>query len=934
MTLKCPKCHFDNPDDTIYCGKCATTLKPSEEISAPTETLETPMGVLTRGSTVAGRYEVIEELGRGGMGVVYKAKDTKLKRTVALKFLSPELVRNIEAKERLIHEAQAASALDHSNICTVYEIDEDKGQMFIAMAYIEGQGLREKIKKGPLKLDEALDIALHVAEGLHEAHEKGIVHRDIKSANIMLTAKDQAKIMDFGVAKLSGRTRFTRTGTTMGTIAYMSPEQAHGERVDHRTDIWSLGVVLYEMVTGQLPFKGEYEQAVVYSILNEEPEPITGLRTGVPMELERIVNKTLAKSPNERYQHADELSVDLRTLRNKLPDLVSSSVMSRPVPSIPRPRKIQWSLLWKISAAVISVIAIVALWSVWRASQSVQKPVSRFTINLPLGEALVGPGSSIALSRDGKNVVYIGKRGDIAKLYLRPIDEFESRPIPGTEGATAPFFSPDGKWVGFFTGDKLKKVSLLGGSPQDICNIETGFEAFGACWDKDNTIFFTDQVTLGLRRVPVLGGIPEPVTAPLEQVKQEFEGTYCLPQVLPGGKAILYSVTEKLMKSKIAVYSLETKEYKFLIEGSNARYAPTGHLIYARGGDLLAVPFDLKKLKVTGTPLPVIEGVLRSQYGTAHFDVSGNGVLVYVPGRDVVPKRSIIWADRRGEVKPLAQMTAGSHGCRLSPDGKHLVFKKGRSLWLYELERESVIRFTDDESVEWWPLWTPDSKRVVFNSNLHGGSVLNLYWRPIEGGQAERLTESKYYQQPQSWSADGKELFFTQGPHPKTGVDIWMLPFDGERKPRPLLQTRFNEFHPVISPDGNWLAYGSDETGRWEVYVQPYPGLGTTTRISTDGGCEPLWSPDGRELYYRNPSGKKMMAVSFITEPNLRIGKPEFLFEGEYFLCSYWGRSYDLAPDGEQFLLITGIEQQLDSKHYNVVINWFEELKHLVPTKE
>lgn len=928
--MKCPECHSENPDTTRFCGDCGTRLRPPEDITgAPTKTMQTPIKGFATGSTIAGKYEILEELGKGGMGVVYKAKDTKLNRTVALKFLVPELTRHKEAKERFIHEAQAASSLDHPNICTVHEIDEAEGQMFIAMACVEGQSLQERIQKGPMKLDEALDTAIQATSGLHEAHENGIVHRDIKSANIMVTAKGQAKIMDFGVAKFAERTRFTQTGTTMGTIAYMSPEQAQGEKVDRRTDIWSMGVVLYEMVTGQLPFKGDFEQAVVYSILNEEPEPITGLRTGVPMELERIINKSLAKNPDERYQHADDLLVDLRTLRNKLPDLVSSSAISRPIPTVTKPRKIQKSLLWKFAAASIAVIAIILLWNTWRTRQPVQKPVSRFTINLPLGETLTGPGSSIALSRDGKNVVYVGRSGNTAKLYLRPIDEFESKPIPGTEGATAPFFSPDGKWVGFFTEDKLKKVSLMGGAPLDICNLESGFDKFSASWEEDGTIIFPDPVTLGFRRISSVGGKPEAFISPLKNTEGIYEGSYSHPQILPGGKAVLISVIKAAVEiGRIAVYSLDTGEYISLVDGSHPRYIPTGHLIYALAGNILSVPFDLKKLEISGTPIPVVEDVLMERNGTAHFGVSENGDFVYVPGKRDVPKWGMVWVDRTGKITPLSASLAGAHGQRISSDGKRLVFKKDKNLWLYEFERDTVLRFTDDESENWWPLWTPDNKSVIFNEVRDG--TWDLFWKSAEGGPVELFAKTDYAPQPQSWSSDGKKLVFTQGPHPKNGIDIWILPFDGDRTPRPLIQTRYNEFHPTFSPDGRWLAYASDETGSWEIYVRPYPSLDTVTRISTDGGCEPLWAPDGREIFYRDKTGNKMMAASITTEPTLQVGKPEQLFEGNYFLCSYWGRVYDISLDGEKFLMVSETEQELEPRHYHVVLNWFEELKQII----
>lgn len=933
--MKCPKCHYKNPANTRFCGDCGAKLRPDKKVTTSlTKTLKIPMKALTRGSTFAKKYEVIEELGIGGMGVVYKAKDTKLKRTVALKFLSPELTRNKEAKERFVHEAQAASALDHPNICTIHEIDESKKQMFIAMAYIDGQSLNEKIKQRPLKLEKALDIAMQVASGLQEAHEKKIVHRDIKSANIMVAAKGQAKIMDFGVAKLAGQTKFTKTGTTIGTIAYMSPEQAHGEKVDFRTDIWSLGVVLYEMVTGQLPFKGDHEQAVVYSILNEEPEPITGLRTGVPMELERIVNKALAKKMNERYQHADDLLVDLRILRNKLPDLIRSSEIVRPLPFTRQPWQLQRKLLWKILAGTISVIAIIILLSVWLPRRPPQGPVSRFAINLPQGETLVGPGSAVALSHDGKQVVYVSKQGNTTQLYLRPIDEFEAKPISGTVGAKAPFFSPDDKWVGFFADDKLKKVSLLGGSPQDICKADY----FGGSWGSDDTIVFADVSKKGLWQVPSVGGKPEQLTTWKKLSKKRLAGGHVFPQILPGGKAILYTVIGKFERDfQIAVHSIEKGEQKVIIEqGSHARYLPTGHLVYSLAGDLMAVRFDLKKLEITGTPIPLLEGVQMGQEGTAHFSVSENGVLGYIPGGALIPPGMLIWMERTGKIEPLRRSAISSYQPRISPDGINLVFQNAEgglpSLWLYELKRGTLRRFTDDKSAEQWPLWTLDGRQIVFNSNLYGGEWANLYWKPADGsGQAERLTYGNYHQQAQSWTPDGKELAFTQGNDPKN-LDIWILPFDGNWTPRPLIQTRFSEFHPSFSPDGRWLAYTSNETGRWEVYVRPYPGPGSATQVSTNGGAEPVWAPDGRELFYRVLSGNKMMAISIVTEPTFRVvGKPTLLFEGNYYPCSAFGRSYDLTSDGRRFLLIAGSRQQSLPTQYNIVLNWFEELKRLVP---
>ncbi|MCK4546379.1 MAG: serine/threonine-protein kinase [Candidatus Eisenbacteria sp.] len=418
------------------------------------------------GKTIS-HYKILEKLGEGGMGVVYKAEDTKLQRTVALKFLPPALTIDPDAKERFIYEARAASALDHQNICTIYEINEADEQTFIAMAHIQGQTLKEKIRSGPLKLDEALDIGIQIAEGLREAHRKGIVHRDIKSANIMVTDDGQAKIMDFGLAKLTGRTNLTKEGTTLGTVGYMSPEQARGEAVDHRTDIWSLGILVYEMVTGRLPFRGDYEQAVVYSILNEEPEPMTALRTGVPMELERIVAKAMAKTPGERYQHVDEIPVDLRAIK-MMPSGVSSSYSSMinvSRASASRPTRWKRAIPWAL-VVLLGITAGVACRRLWGRAPEGSSAVRRLTLRLPDTEPLwLSLGfqePSMALSPDGTELVYVAYRDGARQLYLREMDQFDARPIPGTEDGRNPIFSPDGEWIAFFTGGKLKKISLSG----------------------------------------------------------------------------------------------------------------------------------------------------------------------------------------------------------------------------------------------------------------------------------------------------------------------------------------------------------------------------------------------------------------------------------------------------------------------------------------
>jgi len=926
MVTKCPKCQFDNPEDTRFCGNCAAPLKPGKDIQvSPTKTLQTPIKEFSKGSTVASKYEVIEELGRGGMGVVYKAKDTKLKRTVALKFLSPELTRDKEAKERFVHEAQAASALDHPNICTVYEIDEDQGQMFIAMAYIEGQSLREKAKAGPLKLDDALGIAIQVGQGMHEAHEKEVVHRDIKSANVMVTAKGQAKIMDFGVAKLAGQTRFTRTGATMGTAAYMSPEQARGEKVDYRTDIWSLGVVLYEMVIGQLPFKGDHEQAVMYSILNEEPEPMTGLRTGVPMELERIVSKALTKDSAARYQHADDLLVDLRLLRDNIAAFLKSPIVKVPAISKPQPKRWKRVLPW-ILAALMAAFAVTAYQKLEYLISSAGGDVTRFPLAIPSSQRFVsatGPG--IALSPDGKSLVYTGQGEVRRQLYVRKMDQLEASPLPGTEGAYAPFFSPDSQWVGFFSGNKLKKVALAGGPPLTI--IEGSGNYKGASWGQNDIIIFGVPGS-GLSQVSSSGGTPQTVTTP--DVEKGEHG-HRWPDILPGGKAALFTIWRGgLEDASIGLADLETGEVKLLLKGVTSLYAPAGHIVYGGAdGSLLAVPFDLKQLKVAGPVILLLDNINVKNGGSADFAFSRNGSLVYFTGS--ASNRTLVLTDRQGHEQSLTKEQRIFRAPCFSPGGKRVAVgiynKGGYDIWVYELEQGPLTRLTF-EGDGWYPRWTPDGQRVAFCSNRAG--TYDLYWKQADGSSAaEPLLIAEFPQYEISFSPDNKLLVYREI-HPDTGRDIWILPLEGERKPQPFLQTSFNEFTPILSPDGRWLAYTSDESGLTEIYVRAFSDSGGGRwQVSTGGGTEPLWSRGGRELFYR--SGDNIMSAAIETEPIFKVQTRKVLFE-DIYVRNYSHTNYDIHPDNKRFVMIKSPLEM--STEMIVVLNWFEELNRLVPTEK
>ncbi len=864
-------------------------------------------------------YKILEKLGEGGMGVVYKAEDTKLKRIVALKFLSA-IALGGEEKSRFLREAQAAAALNHPNICTIYAIDEVDGQMFIAMEFIEGQSVLEKIVgahgRVPLPIDEAIKFAMQVADGLQAAHEKGITHRDIKSANVMITEKSQVKIMDFGLAKLArGGTMLTKEGMTLGTAAYMSPEQARGEVVDHRTDIWSLGVVLYEMISGRLPFQGEYESAMMYSILNEEPEPLTSLRSNVPMELERVVAKMLAKNPTARYQHVDELPVDLKSI-----DLSATGTSRISMAKVTRqpekqsafwPRAIPWGIAILFAAALIAILVL---------QRSTPAPMKRWNINLPesapiapIGSAPLGIGRpALALSPDGANLVYVADLAGRTQLYRRPMDQFEAVPIPGTDGAYHPFFSPDGQWIGFFAGNEMKKVSILGGGPVLLCEVTNHR---GASWGPDGRIIFSHHQGNTLSWISASGGAP--------QVLVEKQPIYSWPEILPGGKAVLVS---DFLDLGISIILLGTGEKKTLLDrGNNPRYISTGHLVYAQSGKLEAVPFDLDKLKVTGSPVPVLDNVrMEAMMGATQYAISNDGALIYLPGV-FQGESKLIWLDRKGHAEEL-QFPAETYGAfQLSPDGKRLAIQvqnTKQEVWIFDLLRGSRSKLTIEGNNR-IPVWTPDGRWVTFSSDRAG--AYNIFMQSADGsGEIKQLTKSDTSHSPNSWSPDGKLLAFVER---TLSLDIYLLSMNGESKKHPFATNRFYEAGASFSPDGRLITYTSDEQGQYEVYVQPYPQTGERWQISTEGGEEPVWSRSSHELFYRN--GSKWMAVSYSTNPKFSAELPKLLFEGDYLNVP--GPSYDVSPDGRRFLLLKSSEEPSRQTQLNVVTNWFEELKRKAP---
>ncbi len=895
--------------------------------------------------TRLGPYEILSPLGAGGMGEVYRARDPRLGREVAVKVLPSAFSGDPERLARFEREAQLLASLNHPNIAAIHGLEESNGVRYLVLELVPGETLAELLAAGPLTTEAALGISRQIAEALEAAHEKGIAHRDLKPANVKVTPEGKVKVLDFGLAKAfagdSSATDLsqsptvtrgaTREGVVLGTAAYMSPEQARGKPLDKRTDIWSFGCVVYEALTGRQAFSGETVSDTIAAILGRDPD-WQALPETTPANIQLLLRRCLQKDVTRRLRDIGDARIEIEERLNSSGALLPSTAGISAPKRGRRQRAVSWSL------AVLAALSIgVALWSLMRAPRTPTRSIARVVVPLPPTDRLaLGALPVIALSSDGTRLVYVANHGGSTHLYVRSIDRFEAALVPGTDGAESPFFSPDGQSVGFFAEGKLKKVSLSGGAPLTLCSAPVNR---GGSWGLDDSIIFAPSITWGLFRVSSAGGTPKPLTVP-DRKKGEYGHRW--PEILPGGKAVLFTVWTgtSFDDARIAVVSLETGERRVLIEGGTyARYVPSGHLVYARAGGLLAVPFDLNRLEVTGPSVSIFEGVsMNPTFGGAEFSSSADGSLAYVPGGLRVGEETLVWVDRKGVAQTLPAPPRGYMSPRLSPDGQRLavaIVGTNIGLWIYDLARGTLTRLIASGPIP-FPIWTPDGKHLTFTSAL--GGALNLYWMPADGsGAAEPLTRSEDAQWPGSWSPNGQVLAFTEA-DPTTGYDIWVLGLDGDpstplgagRKARPFLQTASNEYLPMFSPDGRWLVYGSDESGRQEIYVRPFPGPGGKLQISTEGGTELMWARNGRELFYRN--GDKMMAVAVETKPTFAAAKPKLLFEGHYEPGVFaYEPNYDVAPDGQRFLMIKGSEQESAATQINVVENWSEELRRLAP---
>lgn len=897
-----------------------------------------------------GPYEIVSPLGAGGMGEVYRARDKRLGRDVALKVLPEAFASDSQRMVRFEREAKVLASLNHPNIAALYGFEESDGARALVMELVEGPMLAERIKQGPIALEEALPIAKQIVEALEYAHERGVIHRDLKPSNVKLTEDGQVKLLDFGLAKaLEGETveeelqnsptlsaAATRAGVMLGTAAYMAPEQARGKRLDRRADIWTFGCVLYEMLTGRGAFDGETTSDILACVIRAEPDWAL-LDGSVPPRIRELIRRCLQKDLKQRLQAIGEARIAIDAAVSAVPEAAEASTVGKTKPRALLHRVLPWAI------AAIAIAAALGVGGLYlRNSQLEPRPLMRASILLP--EPLAGvfsanPGSPIALSPDGSRLVFVGAPvGKPAQLYLRELDQQAATLIPNTEEATEPFFSPDGQWIGFFSNGKMRKVSIHGGPATAVCD---GPIPHGASWVIDEAIIYAPDLGSGLMRVSPGGGTPQALTTPNTKEK---ELSHRWPQLLPGNKAVLFTIQVTTQSSyedaHIAVLSLQTGKWRTLIEGgSYARYVPSGHIVYAHAGVLMAVPFDVASLQVTGTPAPAQQGVVTTAAtsGGAEYDVADSGLLVYVPGSARPPGRVLVWVDRQGVSKELAAPVNAYVTPRISPDGKFLAVQilsggGSQDIWIYEFARNTLTRFTFTESA--LPLWTPDGRKLIYRRRTPSFSFLS---KLADGsGGEERLLGDDFDDAsaiPDSVSPDGKTLLFSrQGSTGAKETDA--LALDGSGKIQPVLRSTFNQSQVQFSPDGHWVVYTSNESGRDEIYVQPFPATGGKWMISNGGGVYPLWARNGREIFFR--SEDKVMSVPVETQPTFKPGTPRMLFQGGGYRAlaagSYLGTgNYDVSPDGQHFLMIKEQEALPTSKELGVVVHWTDELKRIAP---
>lgn len=893
-----------------------------------------------------GPYEILSPLGAGGMGEVYRARDTRLGRDVAIKVLPAHLSANLDLKQRLEREAKAISSLNHPHICTLHDVGSQDGVDFLVMEHLEGETLADRLHRGALALDEALKIGIQVADALDKAHARGIVHRDLKPANVMLT-KNGTKLMDFGLAKpapgvssasgvgpltpttptmsvaalSASASPLTQKGTVVGTFQYMAPEVLQGAEADARSDIFSFGCVLYEMIAGRRAFEGKSQFSVLGAILDHEPERISAVKPGSPARLDETVRRCLAKNPDQRYGCMHDVRLQLEGLAEAGPQAGVAQVESlKPAGS---------RLAWLVAGIAALVALSVGAAYVFQAPKPA--PVVRSSILPPTGTSFVtmlplaGPP---AFSPDGTALTFSARdeKGKVL-LYVRSLTSLTAQPLAGTDEAIYPFWSPDSREIGFFAGGKLKKIRASGGPPQILCDATN---SRGGTWSKDGIIVFTPSTVQGLFRVSTAGGNPEPASK-LDVSRNE--NSHRWPAFLPDGKHFLFWARSSLGSEANVLYvgELGSLQAKVLIKSDSMAIYASGHLLFMRDQSLMAQPFNPGRLELTGDPAPIAEHVaINGATARPLFSSSETGALVYQAG-ETSGGWDLLWWGRDGKQAGAIPQSDRYLTPTLSPDGTRLavsVFTGNQGIgdiWIFDLARGTNTRLTFGPASQSAPIWTPDGKTVLYASTVNGSP--HIYGKSADGSGAQRvvLASSDVVEVPGSFSPDGRYLVYERRlTKSETGYHLWVLPLFGDGKPFPIVQTAFEEMEPAVSPDGKWMAYQNNESGRREVYITAFPGGGAKWQVSTNGATTPKWRRDGKELFFLDASDN-LVAVDVNTSSNaVRLGTPHVLFQAAGVQREYG--PYDVTADGKKFLINSGNLKE-GANPLTLVLNWPAELK-------
>ena len=875
------------------------------------------------GNTLS-HYKILSKLGQGGMGEVYLAEDSRLDRKVALKILPEHLSERADLRERFEREARAVSS-NHPHICTLHDIGEQDGIHYLVMEHLEGESLADRLEKGSLPLERTLEYAIQIADALDKAHRQGVVHRDLKPGNIMLV-KSGAKLLDFGLAKLKAteateenlsalpteQANLTAEGTILGTLQYMAPEQLEGKDTDSRTDIFAFGAVVYEMATGKKAFEGSSQASLIGAILKDDPAPMSELQPMTPSVLDWVVRRCLAKQPDERVQSASDLVAELKW--------IGTGQHSAPLEDT-GPKK-RGRLAWTMISTALFIVAVTALVLLYFESSPAEEPSIQFVLSAP-AELPQSRFVATAVSPDGRQFAFAGYgEGGERALYLQALDSLTPRALPGTEGAYLPFWSPDSRSVGFFAEGKLKRIEVSGGSPETLADV--GGSGRGGTWNREGVILFSDGTQI--YHLPAIGGTTTPISAPDESLQ---ENSHRWPYFLPDGEHFLYLI-RSLQPEDHGIYlgSLQANDKTRVVSAlSRVAYAAPGNLLFVREQTLLAQPFDADTLEIVGEPFVVAEGPIQYASGTAwaNFSVSENGLLTYAYGSRT-DQRRFVWVNREGE--QISSLKSMGNGPTLSPDGRQVAFQRidlrtGTSdIWLYDLSRDLESRFTVHPAYDQEPHWSPDGDRIVFSSARDGAA--DLYERPvIQDEEVQRLLQpdddpSWLTNDPTDWSRDGRFIVYLRESSETRG-DLWVLPVSEDEKPFAFLESEFDEIQGRISPDGRWMAYASDESGRYEIYVRSFPEGTRKRQISTNGGASPVWRSDGEELFYISLE-EEMVAVPVITTPAFEAATPVILFPVGYGARQRTKHPYAVASKGQRFLLAPFDED--NAQRTIGVLNW------------